>query len=421
MITKTIRGDTILAALEKVQQELGPEALIVSVREVPGGSAWNVFAKPQIEVVGVRMEKGEQPHQKVAVEETEIKNAKPWSPGKYKPTLPKPYRNAIPEPLAGEKLADELRRKIQVSIQKGGFDDALDVADDKYPEPPKGSGLKKKEESSKLLSVEQSISMPPFVKKIVDQLARQGVADELVKRLSQVCQDTLSPSTLKDEKRVNEFIRKQLEACLRVHPNPLGTLPKIICLVGASGSGKTSTCAKLAVHFSRLSNHKVSWVCADTFRTGAIAEAHTYADTIGIPLNVAYTPDDLSKIVADQVESDVILVDTPASNPRSEANLVELGAFLTMIPKRLTWMVAAATTREHDLQNAVAAFNPLRPRGLILTKLDETNVFGSIFNIAWRTQIPLVYFTSGSRVVNDLIPAKVTQFVQAIFDERFTV
>ncbi len=41
MITKTFKSDTTIKTLQLVQQELGPDAIVISMREVPFGPAWN--------------------------------------------------------------------------------------------------------------------------------------------------------------------------------------------------------------------------------------------------------------------------------------------------------------------------------------------------------------------------------------------
>ena len=44
---KTFRAEDMKSALLQVREELGPEALILSTREVPGGAAWQVWKTPQ--------------------------------------------------------------------------------------------------------------------------------------------------------------------------------------------------------------------------------------------------------------------------------------------------------------------------------------------------------------------------------------
>ena len=51
MQTKTYRAPNMLAALQEIQRELGPNAIVLSMREVSGGPSWQVWNKPGVEVV----------------------------------------------------------------------------------------------------------------------------------------------------------------------------------------------------------------------------------------------------------------------------------------------------------------------------------------------------------------------------------
>jgi len=51
--------------------------------------------------------------------------------------------------------------------------------------------------------------------------------------------------------------------------------------------------------------------------------------------------------------------------------------------------------------------------------MDETNSFGAGFNLAFNSQIPLTFFTNGTRVINDLVPARAELLCRALFNERF--
>ena len=127
-------------------------------------------------------------------------------------------------------------------------------------------------------------------------------------------------------------------------------------------------------------------------RTGAITEARTFADTLGIRLELVYTPADLVEMVRKNQDADLILVDTPSCNPRREAEVVSLGEMLTSIPNRLTYVVAPATAKDSDLMKAISAFSLFNLKGLLITKLDETCTYGSAYNIAWRSKLPLTLF-----------------------------
>jgi flagellar biosynthesis protein FlhF len=245
---------------------------------------------------------------------------------------------------------------------------------------------------------------------------------DLLRKLITTCTETLSPQALADEARVRTNIRRQLEAHIRTArldpAGPESASRRVIALVGLSGAGKTSACAKLAAYFKCTLGKQVAWVCADTLRTGAIAQARAFTEPLDIPLYLAYTPEELALAVVEAAEAEVILMDMPARNPHNKADVVELGAFLTAVPDRITYLVAPATLQEADLRAAQAAFSPFGLKGVLLTKLDETGFYGGVFNLAWRSQTPVVAFTTGPRVLEDLHPAQASRLVGLLFGER---
>jgi len=259
----------------------------------------------------------------------------------------------------------------------------------------------------------------PVLQKLYDQLIRQGVDAGLVKRVCQLSADTLGFQTAMDDRKLVEHLRRQLEAYIKVHHETSRKDSQVICMVGLSGAGKTSFSAKLAVRCRKELHRSVAWVCADTVRTGGIAEARAFTEAINIPMQVAYTPQECSTIVESFYGTDLIIVDTPACNPRREESLVDTGALLTAIPDRTTWIVVPATAKETDLINAAGAFSIFKPRALVVTKMDETNSFGAVYNLGLKSQLPFAYFSSGARILDDLHPAAAARLVQSLFTERF--
>ncbi|KOB66102.1 putative signal recognition particle 54 kDa protein, partial [Operophtera brumata] len=63
---------------------------------------------------------------------------------------------------------------------------------------------------------------------------------------------------------------------------PIKGKPNIIMFVGLQGSGKTTTCTKLAYHYLRK-NWKSCLVCADTFRAGAYDQVKQNCTKARIP------------------------------------------------------------------------------------------------------------------------------------------
>ena len=148
-----------------------------------------------------------------------------------------------------------------------------------------------------------------------------------------------------------------------------------------------------------------------------------YTETLGLPLHMVYNSDELARVVETELKQEkypLILVDTPGCNPYKESSIVELGDLLTALPHRSTYLVAPATGKEADLARALAAFKAFNLKGLVVTRLDETGTYGNIYNLAWRSQLPLTYFSTGRRVPDDLQPAQGRQLVSALFGEGWT-
>jgi flagellar biosynthesis protein FlhF len=434
MITKTIRAESMMVALETVQKDLGPEALIVSVRQVPGGPIWQVWKNPVIEVVAVQMDENEkkaapsaaqveagQSNQAIPLE----KQTKTWSPNKKYPVESKvapikPVLGGMTVPIelaeSPVKTAAEITRSTPLDMnefiaERIKLERAAAEPKPAVPQKPAVAQAKKAE-----VIVEDEIDA---VKSVVARLKAQGIDPELVDKIARVCTETMPMRSLEDEGRLKDSFAQQMETCIRDQKDIAHRTPKVVFLVGPSGAGKTSTTAKLAAHYSRKLGRKVVWVCADTVRTGAIAEARNYAEAMDIPLRLTYTPAELSAVVEAEKEADLILIDTSACNPRNEKSMVELGGFITAVPNRAIWLVVPATGRDVDMLTLANVIKPFQPRGLIITKMDETDIFGTAFNTASRSQIPLVYFTCGTRVVLDLVPAEVDMLTMAVFEERF--
>ena len=439
---KSFKAPDMVAALDLVKAELGQDAVILSVRQVPGGSTWQVWKKPGVEVLAIAPEQEEAPVHvgsrldvssspedilrqlgqkeieqqdeteslmqeeefsklimaaKTQIEEVPVsEKAMPAAP----PALPKIDEIVIPDPPL--KVT---RREPEEMITS-----------DPEPEPELAEPSRSLVMEAAEMAFDYEI-VPETLKKLQYQLLDQGVDHELVKKIIRISADTLNPKALDDPKRTKNHLRQQLEAMLTIQRSDVLSRNQVVCFIGTSGVGKTTAIAKLATRYTQRNGMKVIWVCADTIRTGAITEARTFADTLGIHLELVYTPADLVNIVRDHRDADLILVDTPACNPRREADVVSLGEMLTAIPNRLTYVVAPATAKDSDLMKAISAFSLFNLKGLLLTKLDETCTYGSPFNIAWRSKLPLTYFSTGPQIFDQIHLADPNELVTALFVE----
>ena len=99
--------------------------------------------------------------------------------------------------------------------------------------------------------------------------------------------------------------------------------------------------------------------------------------------------------------------------------MIELGALLSEMPTRCTYLVAPANIKETDLQQLAASFGVFHLNGLILTKLEETHNFGGLYNFARKSQTPLAYFTTGRETSSKLEVADPSRLVAALFGKEW--
>jgi flagellar biosynthesis protein FlhF len=391
MTTKTFKSETVLGSLQQVQSELGADAIVVSMREVPLGPVWNPWKKAGVEVVA---------------------------------TAAKPKPTSVPQ--AKSKGIDIVEERPEIEWDWLGLDE-----EPQLPPPiklnaaplnsvPKAEPVPPQPQKNISAAHKADRYVPSELKKLRKQLNEQGVDEILLEDLLTVVIETHSAETLANPETLKASLIELLGIGLRTQKGAgKFVAEKMICLVGASGSGKTSTAAKLALYFTQQLKKKVTWVCADTIRTGAIAEARAYTDALGVNLKLVYTPEDLRAIVENAQEGELYIVDTPGYNPYNEKEMVELGALLTEMPQRCTYLTTSATTKESDLLQASAALGIFNIDGLVLTKLDETQTFGTLYNFTRKYTLPLAFFTTGRETAKRLEVASPTRFAEALFGKSW--
>ncbi len=177
---------------------------------------------------------------------------------------------------------------------------------------------------------------------------------------------------------------------------------RVVALVGPTGVGKTTTLAKIAALTALFGRKRVAFITADTYRIAAVEQLRTYAEIIGVPCEVVYTPSEMRQAVASLDDRDLVLIDTAGRSPRSGMHMAELRAFLEAAQVDEAHLVLSMTTRPRDLMETVERFAPCGANRLIFSKLDETTHLGAILGVASSVRIPVSYVTYGQNVPEDI-------------------
>ena len=190
---------------------------------------------------------------------------------------------------------------------------------------------------------------------------------------------------------------------------------KAVAMIGPTGVGKTTTIAKLAAHFSLVEGKKVGLLTVDTYRIAAVEQLKTYSQIIDIPIAVAYNQAEVLPAVEQFRDFDLLLIDTAG---RSQKNIMQVGELKALLEsvRCETHLVLSALIKEQDMLEAAHRFSGARVDRILFSKLDETSTYGTLFNVADQTGIPISYLTTGQKVPEDIETADGRRLAELILN-----
>ncbi len=386
---------SVKECLLKVKEELGPEAIILETRHFKRRGLMGIGATDAVKVVaatGVAVTDGVAPASPPAL------SSEP--PPKLSAADARQYaaRSAIrPDRQNDDGMTERIARlEAQIHELRYGDSDRLPSSSGIANQPEPGLGL---------------------ADQIIQRLCAAEVDSEIAGDLTAQLPDLsgwggAAQASMADS-ALNEIMARHVTCtgALKLTPGEL----KKVALVGPTGVGKTTTIAKLAAHYALLEKKRVALLTVDTYRIAAVEQLRTYSQIMGLPLQVAYEAGEVETAIRRFRNYDLLLIDTAGRSQKHVAQMDELKAILAAADTE-THLVLAAPTKERDMLDAAQRFSAVGLDRLIFTKLDETILYGNLFNAAVKTRLPVSYFTTGQKVPEDIEPAdshKLVSFVLA--------
>jgi flagellar biosynthesis protein FlhF len=241
---------------------------------------------------------------------------------------------------------------------------------------------------------------PALSKDIVDRLEADTSVDAYLERTAARRGKSVDrgPASLKDGDTLKAFVLAELERRVAIAPR-LGQ--NGVVLVGPPGAGKTTTVAKLASLISDMAETRpVRVLSLDTSARGE--RLREMAEKLGIALTNVPAIRLLPSLIAEARNTEFLLIDTPgyASSDRNAAT--EAAAALTGRPGIDTHLVVPGYMKPADLRRCIQNYAIFQPSKLLVTKLDETHSFGSVFSQAARAGLALSFLAHGPAIPRDI-------------------
>ena len=186
----------------------------------------------------------------------------------------------------------------------------------------------------------------------------------------------------------------------------------MLSLVGSPGSGKSSAVAGIAARWVlRNGPNGAVLVSAGDPRFGAFEQLARLGRLLGIPTYQVEEIEALPALLTRLGEQRLVLVDTGATGSRSDDPSVEERNFATLRSIGSIAAVLPATLQATAARQIAARYARWGVTACIATRLDEAASLGGLLSAVISAALPLVYVTDGTRLPDDLRPARSDELV----------
>ncbi|WP_291994517.1 flagellar biosynthesis protein FlhF [Candidatus Accumulibacter sp. ACC003] len=392
-------------ALRKVKETLGPDAIILSNRSIPGGVEIMAVAARDMEMIVPSAERPaprrESPpatsldtsaRRAPAPARAVAKGSAPAAAPAPRPASPAPHRSS--PPLAARPLP-----KIEL------------------PRPQPSSGPPAQAEVVSAAVMDEIRSLRRIVEQQLAGFAwgesarAEPVKTEILRQMldagfsPRFARDLLAdlPHDL-DAAQALAWVKGGADRGMLTTNSEADIVDRggIYALVGPTGVGKTTTTAKLAARcVLRHGARKLALVTTDGYRIGAHEQLRIYGRILGVSVHLAKDADDLRATLQDLRHTHMVLIDTMGMSQRDRLVSEQVAMFADNDVKSL--LLLSATGRGDTLDDVVKAYSGLQHlAGCILTKVDEAASLAASLDVVIRHRLRLYYVSNGQRVPEDL-------------------
>ncbi|HMO15961.1 MAG TPA: signal recognition particle protein [Pirellulaceae bacterium] len=246
--------------------------------------------------------------------------------------------------------------------------------------------------------------------KLVEQsLLEADVSYSVVKDfIEQITEESLGERVIGSLNPQEQFVGIVHQALIRLLGPVDVSLPlkndvNILMMCGLQGSGKTTTCGKLANLLLR-ENVSVMLVAADLQRPAAIEQLHVIGRSLNVPVYSEPGAQDPVKVCKNAVAKAraekirIVILDTAGRLAIDEELMEQLREIDRNVNPDQVFLVVDGMTGQDAVNSAAAFHKALELNGVIMTKLDGDARGGALLSVKHVTGVPVKFIGTGEHL-----------------------
>lgn len=239
----------------------------------------------------------------------------------------------------------------------------------------------------------------------IDSDVNLTVVKNFINQIKEKIVNTTAPDGMQVADYVLNIIKEELIEILGKNQQSIDFNKKQtkIMMVGLQGSGKTTTCAKVANYAKNKYHKKPLLVACDIYRLAAIEQLNQLANDIHVDFFEKKTQKPTITIkealdFAQKKQDDVIIVDTAGRLQTNEELMQELVDIKKVLSPDEIILVVDAMAGQDIINVAQEFHNRLKLTGIIVTKLDSDAKAGAVLSLVSLLNIPIKFTGIGEKI-----------------------
>ncbi|MBB3109409.1 flagellar biosynthesis protein FlhF [Paenibacillus phyllosphaerae] len=422
-------------ALPMIRSELGIDAVILNTKEIRTGGFLGMFAKKKLEVIAA-VESGAAAPKPAPAPRQQAAPRPAAPPVQVPPAAAVPQQQAIRREAYGAATAvlsppmDDDTPQAVPSQGAAAYNASARMTQASNLAAMQNESNRKMAEADLLdeirdmkqwimkMSKQQQLSrMPAAIQALHVRMIDQEVNNELIEKLITSIHEAFDGQDT--EKLSQEAVWKEAKKIIFEWMNGKqaeGISPhtRVVHFVGPTGVGKTTSIAKLAAEQTLKGGRKVGFITSDTYRIAAVDQLRTYANILNVPLEVVFSPAEVSRAFKQLEDRELIFMDTAGRNFRNELYVSEVNSLLQSNDRSETYLVLSLTSKFKDMSIVAGHFAKYGIEKVLYTKQDETSAYGAILNLVFQYGLRPAYIAYGQTVPDDITSFRTDVYVEQL-------